>query len=110
MELLFNMTSCDPLGMAIQITCIQKQGGFHNDAHHAIESLGWKNVDTGATGKSTRIEIYKWIKGGGSAFVKDAAGNIAYVGTRENSDGTKFVQTFADKVWTDNLLSLPECP
>jgi hypothetical protein len=45
----------------------------------------------------------------GTAYVLDRAGNKAYVGTREHSNGTKFVQTFADKVWTDNLLSLPEC-
>ena len=96
--------------MAIRITCINKSGGYHQDPHHAIERLGWTNEENGKTGKSTRLEIYDWIKlRSGTAYVKDSAGNKAYVGTLEHANGTKYVQTFADKVWTDNLLSLPEC-
>jgi hypothetical protein len=95
--------------MAIRITCINKSNGYHQDPHHAIENLGWID-QTGKTGKSTRLEIYNWLKtDGGKAYVQDYAGNTAYVGTRESASGTKFVQTYADRVWTDNLLSLPEC-
>jgi Protein of unknown function (DUF3892) len=43
------------------------------------------------------------------AYVRDARGNQAGVETREHANGTKFLQTFADRVWTDNLLALPEC-
>jgi Protein of unknown function (DUF3892) len=96
--------------MAIRITCINKSGGYHADPHHAISHLGWKNEQTGNTGRSARLEIYDWIKEkNGVAFVLDRLGNKAYVGTRENANGTKFLQTYADRVWTDNLLSLPEC-
>jgi hypothetical protein len=96
--------------MAIRITCINKSGGYHLDPHHAIERLGWTNEQDGATGNNSRLEIYNWIKTeNGKAYVTDRAGNTAYVGTREHANGTKFVQTYADKVWTDNLLSLPEC-
>jgi hypothetical protein len=96
--------------MSIQITCIKKSGGFHADPHHAIESLGWLNEQTGATGISGRIEIYDWLKNrGGVACVRDARGNVANVGPREHSNGVKFVQTYADKTWTDNLLALLEC-
>jgi len=96
--------------MAIRINCINKSYGYHQDPHHAIENVGWVNEETGKTGRSTRLEIYDWLKTqNGTAYVKDSTGNVAYVGTREHSNGTKFVQTYADKVWTDNLLSLPEC-
>jgi len=96
--------------MAIRITCINKSGGYHADPHHAISHLGWKNDESGNTGKSTRLEIYDWIKEkNGVAYVVDRFGNKAYVGTRENASGTKYLQTYADRVWTDNLLSLPEC-
>ena len=39
----------------------------------------------------------------------DMFGNKAYVATRENAYGTQYLQTYADRVWTDNLLSLTEC-
>jgi len=31
------------------------------------------------------------------------------VGTAVSTRGTKYVRTYRDKVWTDNLLALPEC-
>lgn len=97
--------------MSIQITCINKSGGYHGNPHEAISHLGWIEDGTGNTGKSTRLEIYNWIEDQkGYAYVKDRNGNTARVGTAVNSNGTKFVRTYADKVWTDNLLSLPECP
>jgi Protein of unknown function (DUF3892) len=95
--------------MSIRITCITKSGGYHADPHHAIERLSWVNEQTGATGNSTRLEIYEWIKKGGQAWVIDRRGNRAQVLTRENVHGTKYLQTYADGVFSDNLLALPEC-
>lgn len=95
--------------MSIRITCINKSGGYHADPHHAIQNLGWTNEENGASGKNTRLEMYDWIKNGGHAYVRDARGHTAQVGTREHANGTKFLQTYADKVWSDNLLALPEC-
>lgn len=97
--------------MSIRIACINKSGGYHADPHNAIATFGWINEQTSATGKSTRLEMYDFIKNNkGTAYVRDARGNTAYVGPRENDNGTQYLQTYADKVWTDNLLSLPECP
>jgi hypothetical protein len=96
--------------MSVRITCINKSGGYHADSHHAIEFVGWTNEQSGETGKSTRLEVYDWIKNkNGTACVRDNRGNTANVGTREHTNGTKYLQTYADKVWTDNLLALPEC-
>lgn len=96
--------------MAIRITCINKSGGDHQDPHHAISDLGWVNDQDGVPGKSTRLQVYDWIKNqNGVAYVTDRYGNRVNVGTREHANGTKYLQTYADQVWTDNLLSLPEC-
>jgi Protein of unknown function (DUF3892) len=95
--------------MSIRITGIKKAGGRHFDPHHAIEDLAWVNEETGEKGVSTRLIIYDWILNkNGTAYVKDSRGNKAIVGARENTYGTKYVQTYADRVWTDNLLALPE--
>lgn len=96
--------------MAIRITCIKKSGGYHSDPHHAITDLAWVNDGTGERGTSTRQQVYNWLKSrGGEAYVVDRKGNKAYVFPRENLHGTQYVQTAADRVWTDNLLALPEC-
>jgi len=72
--------------------------------------MQWLQDITGKTGTSTRLQIYDWLKiNVGKAYVEDAAGDVALVYTRENSYGTKFVQTYADGIWRDNLLSLPNC-
>jgi hypothetical protein len=96
--------------MSIRITCIKKSNGYHEDRHHAISELGWTNEQTDEAGRSTRLEMYDWIKNQkGVASVADARGNKARVGDREHANGTKYVQTYADRIWTDNLLALPEC-
>jgi hypothetical protein len=96
--------------MSVRITCIKKSGGNHEDPHHAIERLGWINEETGKTGNNTRLEMYEWIKNqNGIAYVVDSRRNKARVAARENARGTKYLQTYADRVWTDNLLALPEC-
>ncbi len=72
--------------------------------------LGWKNEGTAESDKNTRLELYNSIKAkNGVAYVTDYRVNKAFVGTREHSNGAKYLQTYADGVWTDNLLALPEC-
>ena len=97
--------------MAIRITCINKASGQHYDPHTAVAYLGWINDSTQQTGKSSRLEVYTWLKQNSTnqAYVTDRFGNKAYLFPRENERGTQFVQTVRDRVWTDNLLALPEC-
>jgi hypothetical protein len=97
--------------MSVRITCISKDGGNHENPHVAISELGWINEETGETGTSTRLEMYRWIKDDkGYAYVRDNSGNTVRVGTAETPKGTKYVRTYRDNTWTDNLLPLPECP
>lgn len=95
--------------MSVRITCINKAGGYHDDPHVAIEDLGWKNEETGETGKSTRLAVYDWLRKGGIAYVTDRLGNKAFLVPKVSRNGNPFVQTVADNTPTDNLLRLPEC-
>ena len=45
----------------------------------------------------------------GSAYVKDSRGNVAWIGVWTSAYGNKYLRTYADRTWTDNLLALPEC-
>lgn len=96
--------------MAIRITCINKDNGYHENPNLAITHLGWINEATGKEGKNTRLEIYNWIKNDdGHAYVTDRSGNKVKVITAETMNGTKYVKTIADSTTLNNLLSLPEC-
>lgn len=93
----------------LQITCINKSNGFHENPHTAISYLGWRNDITGATGKATRIEMYDFVVKGNYVYVKDVYGNKAYLTTAVSPQGTRYVKTVPDRTKTDNLLSLLEC-
>ncbi|EJL73894.1 DUF3892 domain-containing protein [Chryseobacterium populi] len=96
--------------MAIRITCISKDNGYHENPNLAITHLGWINEETKESGKSTRLEIYFWIKNkNGYAYVTDVYGNRVKVITAETAHGTQYLKTEADNTVRNNLLSLPEC-
>jgi len=96
--------------MSVRITCINKDAGNHDNPHEAISFLGWINENTKQSGKVSRIEMYDWIREkGGEAYVRGEDGTVSLVGTAITNRGTKYVRTYANGVWNDNLLSLPEC-
>lgn len=96
--------------MAVRITCINKDSGNHENPHEAISHYGWINESTNKPGKNDRLSMVKWVeKEGNDAYVKDTIGNKAYCYVRTSSKGTKFLQTYSDNKYTNNLLSLPEC-
>jgi hypothetical protein len=96
--------------MSVKITCINKDGGYHQNPHEAISHLGWIEEATNSSGKSTRLEMVDWIENkSGVAYTKDELGNVAYLIVKTSTSGNKYVQTIADSKETNNLLSLPEC-
>ena len=96
--------------MAVRITCINKGNGNHDNPHLAITHLNWINEATGNKGRSTRLEIYNFIKDRGQAYVVDVADNSkAYLEALETAGGTKYIRTKPNDTGRDNLLSLPEC-
>lgn len=95
--------------MAVRITCIKKDGGNHANPHEGITAYGWINPETGVTGQSSRSEMVSWLEKGNIAYVQDRMGNQAHCYIRQINTGSKFLQTVADKTYTDNLLNLLEC-
>lgn len=94
--------------MAFQITGIRKPGGAAN-SHEAISHYRW--VDDGKTAPhiDERMTVVGWVEGKKiPAYVADGNNKI-WCQVRENSNGTKFLQTVADGQWSNNLLALPEC-
>ena len=97
--------------MAIQITCINKDSGNHENPYTAISNLGWVNDSTGNAGKSTRLEMYNFVEiKNGKAYVKDPYdGSKVFLTGAVSSKGTKYVKTLPNDTENDNLLKLPEC-
>lgn len=96
--------------MAVKITCIKKDGGNHENPYTAISSMKWLNESTNQTGVSSRMEMYDFVVNqNGTAYVKDAYGNMANLMGAISPKGTKYVKTYADSVTSDNLLKLSEC-
>ena len=96
--------------MAVRIVCINKSGGYHENPHEAVTHYGWQNEANGETGKNDRQSMVNWVKNdNGTAYVLDSLGNKAYCYVNTSRSGTEFLQTYADKTLTDNLLKLNEC-
>lgn len=91
--------------MAIRITAIRLVGGT---SHEHISHLWWVNPASSATGDNTRAQIVSWIEDeGGKAYVENRPGERADVGVVTPTRGEKYLRTYADGVWTNNLLALP---
>ena len=94
--------------MAVRVSCINKDGGNHENPWVAIRGLGWHNEANGQTGWSTREQMYEFVQGGGDAYVQTGnsrARLIAQISPR----GTPYVKTQANTTEADNLLKLTEC-
>jgi hypothetical protein len=94
--------------MSVRVTCINKDAGNHENPYTAISNLGWVNDSSGETGKSTRLQMYDFVNGGGEAYVQVGAARAVLI-TAVTPGGTKYVKTQADSTTRDNLLKLPEC-
>lgn len=88
----------------VYVTHIHLSG--YGAGHEHITDVMWRNASTGATGQSSRARMVDWIKNqGGDARVRDGAGHDVRVGVVEAQP--PYLRTYADGVWTDNLLALP---
>jgi hypothetical protein len=95
--------------MAVQITCINKDGGNHENPYVAIRRLGWRNPTSGETGVSTREQMYQFVVDQrGQAYVESGDNRARLVG-QISPRGTRYVKTEANSTERDNLLKLPEC-
>lgn len=84
----------------LQVTCINKLN--RTSSHEGITHLG------GSWGKKTRQQVIADIEGKVNTYYTMVGGRRAVVGVVNGPNG-KYVRTYADGVWNDNLLALPEC-
>jgi len=92
--------------MALQITGIRKPGGRHS--HEAISHYRWRKDTTGEEGIDARLEVITYLENNNEKAYVSAGGQTAWCAIRTNAYGTKYLQTYADGTYNDNLLSLPE--
>lgn len=84
----------------VQVTCINKQP--RDNTHEGITHLG------GSGWRWTRQQVIESIEAKTNTFYTKVGGNRANVGVVNGANG-KYLRTYADGKWNDNLLALPEC-
>jgi hypothetical protein len=91
--------------VAIKITPLRLAGGA---GHEHVTRLWWADPGSGQTGDNSRAQIVTWIEEKhGKAYVEDRMRDRADVGVVAPVHGQKYLRTYADGHWTDNLLALP---
>lgn len=86
----------------VYIRSVHLSGGTR---HEHIASVRWEDPDDGNSGQSSRSEMVDFIGNkGGAAYVSDGS-RAARVGVVDATP--PYIRTYADGVWTDNLLALP---
>jgi hypothetical protein len=53
----------------VRITCINKDGGNHNNPHEGITHYGWVNYSNNQTGRSPRDAMVDYSESGNNAYV-----------------------------------------
>lgn len=84
----------------VRVKCINKQP--RDNAHEGITHLG------GDGWRWTRDQVVQSIEAKTNTFFTQENGKRANIGVVNGSNG-KYVQTYADGQWNNNLLSLMEC-
>lgn len=84
----------------IHVTCITKPS--RDSKHEAISHLG------GPGWKWTSAQVIAAIEAKTHTFFTRVNGNRGNIGVVNGATG-KYLRTYADGRWNDNLLSLPEC-
>jgi len=88
----------------VLVTCITKPNPL--SSHEHITHIG------GAGWKWDRDKVIRSIEAKENIFyvVDQATGKQAYIGVVRPRDGrSPYLQTYADGIWNNNLLSLPQC-
>jgi hypothetical protein len=86
----------------VRVTCITKPNTY--SAHEHITHLG------GPGWKWTREEVIRSIEGGTNKFYVLEGNKRSDVGVVNPGNGhAKYLRTYADGQWNNNLLSLAQC-
>jgi hypothetical protein len=89
-----------------RIDCVNKP---HRDSpHEHITQVGGPKSAGGRWHEPVE-NVVRYLDGKEHRFYTDERGARAWVGVNTSRSGRRFLQTYADGVWRDNLLALPEC-
>jgi hypothetical protein len=96
------MASSTTRSTAVQVTCVTVAIG--NSGHEGITHLG------GPGGLWTKAEVIAALESPYPrySFYTEVNGRVAWVGVRTGQYG-KYLQTYADGYWNNNLLALARC-
>jgi hypothetical protein len=67
------------------------------------------NWSSAGSWKDTVANVVGFIENNQHRFYTKEGNASAWVAVRTSAAGNKFLQTYADGIWKDNLLALPEC-
>ncbi|NYE17982.1 DUF3892 domain-containing protein [Microbacterium immunditiarum] len=91
--------------MAIEITHVRFGGTIKTEDE--IVRYRWKNTGTGTTGESDKPTLVAWVESNPGAAVVGSGTNRVQVGVVDPVRGRKYLRTYADGKWTNNLVNLP---
>lgn len=90
--------------MSVEITHVRY--GSTSKTHETITHYKWRSLSDGDVGSSDKPTMVDWIENkNGTAYVGSGS-NRVNVGVVDASP--KYLRTYADGKWTNNLTSLPE--
>ena len=90
-----------------RIDCVNKPN--RASTHEHITNVGGPNPSGVGRYKFTVADVIRRIESKTDTFHTYEGGYRADVGVRTSAAGNKYIQTYADGVWKDNLLALKEC-
>jgi hypothetical protein len=90
-----------------RIDCVNKPD--RNSPHERITHVGGPKPDGSGRWKDTVANVVGFIERKEHQFYTKEGNASAWVGVRTSPAGNKFLQTYADGIWKDNLLALLEC-
>lgn len=91
--------------MAVRITHVRFS--TTTKTHETITDYKWTSLQDNSTGSSSKATMVDWMDNkNGRAVVGSGAAQVE-VGVVHPAKGQPYLRTYADKVWNNNLLSLP---
>lgn len=87
----------------IYITAVHMTEGGSSNEH--IASVRWSNPENGKSGESSTPTVVDWIDNKNGVAKVESNPNDVMVGTVDAAP--KYLRTYADGRWTNNLLALP---
>jgi hypothetical protein len=92
---------------SFRIDCIRKPE--RSNTHESITQVGGPSPNGNGRWQDTTQNVVRLIEQKVHNFYTQEGGNVATVGVRTSVAGHKYLQTYADGIWKDNLLALKEC-